>query len=134
MTVEATRRVIEMLERIEQTVTATVMPAVAGEGISRDGWRVLLLLLARGGRTMGEIATYTELPPATATRTVDKLVESGLAHRRPDPVDRRRVLVHLAKNGRDVIERVSGQVDRLIGADRAQLVSSLLEALAVKRR
>ena len=133
MTVEATRRVIELLDRIEQTVTAAVMPAVAGEGISRDGWRVLLLL-ARGGRTMGEIATYTKLPPATATRVVDKLVESGLASRRPDPVDRRRVLVHLAKNGRDVIERVSGQVDRLIGAERAQLVSSLLEALAVKRR
>jgi DNA-binding MarR family transcriptional regulator len=133
MTVEATRRVIEMLEGLEQTVTAALMPAVAGEGISRDGWRVLLLL-ARSGRTMGEIATYTKLPPATATRVVDKLVESGLASRRPDPVDRRRVLVHLAKNGRDVIERVSGQVDRLIGAERAQLVSSLLEALAVKRR
>jgi DNA-binding MarR family transcriptional regulator len=68
---------------------------------------------------------------------VDKLVDSGLASRRTDPVDRRRVLVHLAQNGRAVIERVCGRVERRVGAalgsvhtpERAQL-AQLLEALA----
>ena len=95
-------------------------------------------MLARGGgRSMGEIASHTALPAPTATRVVDKLVDSGLASRRTDPVDRRRVLVHLAGNGRAVIERVCGRVERKIGAalgsahtpERAQL-AELLEALA----
>ena len=74
-------------------------------------------MLARGGgRSMGEIASHTALPAPTATRVVDKLVDSGLASRRTDPVDRRRVLVHLAGNGRAVIERVCGRVERKIGA------------------
>ena len=52
-------------------------------------------------------------------------------------MDRRRVLVHLAGNGRAVVERVCGRVERKIGAalgsahtpERAQL-AELLEALA----
>ena len=86
---------------------------------------------------MGEIASHTALPAPTATRVVDKLVDPGFASRRTDPVDRRRVLVHLAANGRAVIERVCGRVERKIGAalgsahtpERAQL-AELLEALA----
>jgi len=54
-------------------------------------------MLARGGgRSMGEIATHTALPAPTATRVVDRLVSDGHAYRQNDPVDRRRVLVHLA--------------------------------------
>ncbi len=88
---------------------------------------------------MGEIASHTALPAPTATRVVDKLVASRLAFRRTDPVDRRRVLVHLATDGRAVVERVCGRVERrageAIGAshtpERAQL-AELLEVLAVR--
>jgi DNA-binding MarR family transcriptional regulator len=64
-------------------------------------------------------------------------VDSRLAYRSTDPLDRRRVLVHLATAGREVVERVCGSVERsasdAIGAsrlpERAQL-AELLEALA----
>ena len=86
---------------------------------------------------MGEIATHASLPAPTTTRVVDRLVESGLAVRRTDPVDRRRVLVHLAGAGRSVVERVCGLVERRAGEAlgpahtprRAQL-ANLLDALA----
>ncbi len=81
---------------------------------------------------MGEIAGHTALPAPTATRVVDRLVASGLAYRRHDPVDRRRVLVHLAAEGRGVVERVCGMVERRIGTalgahprERAQLADLL---------
>lgn len=88
---------------------------------------------------MGEIASHTALPAPTATRVVDRLVASRLAYRNTDPVDRRRVLVHLAADGRAVVERVCGRVERKAGAaiggshtrERAQL-AQLLEALAVQ--
>ncbi|MGD9531312.1 MarR family winged helix-turn-helix transcriptional regulator [Pseudonocardia sp.] len=105
--------------------------------MSRDGWRVLLLLARGGGRSMGEIASHTALPAPTATRVVDRLVAARLAYRRHDPVDRRRVLVHLASEGRTVVERVCLRVERRVGVAlgsahpprRAQL-AELLESLA----
>ena len=86
---------------------------------------------------MGEIATHPSLPTPNATRVVDKLFDARLAVRRTDPLDRRRVLVHLAPHGRDVVQRVCGSVERrageAIGArdtpEREQL-AHLLEALA----
>jgi DNA-binding MarR family transcriptional regulator len=128
---------VELLDRLDRAVAAALSPVTAAEGVSRDGWRVLLMLARGGGRSMGEIASYTALPAPTATRVVDRLVVSGLAYRRTDPVDRRRVLVHLAGAGRAVIERVCGIVERraseVLGAahtpERARL-AELLEALA----
>jgi len=86
---------------------------------------------------MGEIASHTALPAPTATRVVDRLVAAQLAFRRTDPIDRRRVLVHLAADGRAVVERVCGRVERDAGAvigapattERAHL-AELLEVLA----
>jgi DNA-binding MarR family transcriptional regulator len=88
---------------------------------------------------MGEIASHTALPAPTATRVVDRLVASGMAFRNNDPVDRRRVLVHLASRGREVVEHVCRRVERGAGdviggfhtTERAQL-ADLLEALAVR--
>lgn len=127
---------VELLDRLDRAVAAALSPVTSAEGVSRDGWRVLLMLARGGGRSMGEIASHTALPAPTATRVVDRLVTSGLAHRRTDPVDRRRVLVHLANNGRAVVERVCGRVERCAGAalgsphtrERAQL-AKLLETL-----
>ena len=128
---------VELLDRVDRAVATALAPVTAAEGVNRDGWRVLLMLARGGGRSMGEIASHTALPAPTATRVVDRLVESGLASRRTDPLDRRRVLVHLAGKGRTVIERVCGRVERRVGAalgsahtpERAQL-AELLEALA----
>lgn len=95
-------------------------------------------MLARGGgRSMGEIATHTALPAPTATRVVDRLVTQRLAYRQGDPVDRRRVLVHLATDGRAVVERVCGAIERRVGnalgsartPERSQL-ADLLEELS----
>src|SRR5688500_17820394 len=107
---------VELLDRVDRALAAALSPVTSAEGVSRDGWRVLLFLARGGGRSMGEIASHTALPAPTATRVVDRLVVGQLAYRRHDPADRRRVLVHLANEGRAVIERVCGRVERRVGA------------------
>ncbi|RZT87649.1 MarR family protein [Pseudonocardia sediminis] len=87
----------------------------AAADVSRDGWRVLLMLARGTGRSMGEIAGHTALPAPTATRIVDRLVSLRLAYRSADPLDRRRVVVHLAAEGRGVVESVCGRVQRMLG-------------------
>jgi DNA-binding MarR family transcriptional regulator len=128
---------VDLLDRLDRAVASALTPVTGAEGVSRDGWRVLLMLARGGGRSMGEIASHTALPAPTATRVVDRLVDAQLAFRRTDPVDRRRVLVHLAADGRAVVERVCGRVERQAGAaigashttERAHL-AELLEVLA----
>ena len=95
-----------MLDRLDRAVATALLPATESEGVSREGWRVLLMLARGSGRSMGEIAAHTALPAPTATRVVDRLVESRLAYRHTDAVDRRRVLVHLGADGRELVERV----------------------------
>ena len=99
-------------------------------------------MLARGGgRSMGEIAYHTALPAPTATRVVDRLVDARLAYRRTDPVDRRRVLVHLAppraRRRRPDLRTggtlAAGPLGGTHTPERAQL-AELLEALATARR
>ena len=55
---------------------------------------------------MGEISESLGLRGGTATRVVDFLTANMLVYRRSDPIDRRRVLVHLAEPGRDRLRRL----------------------------
>jgi len=44
---------VELLDRVDRAVAAALAPVTAAEGVSRDGWRVLLMLARGGGRSMG---------------------------------------------------------------------------------
>jgi DNA-binding MarR family transcriptional regulator len=52
-----------------------------------------LLTIEPGPFTTGQIAELTGLTSGSATRLVDRLVKAGYVRRKPDPTDRRRVLV-----------------------------------------
>jgi DNA-binding MarR family transcriptional regulator len=106
--------VVDLLDQADRAVDAVLTPVTSREGLSREGWRVLLLLSRGGGRSMGEIAEHAAVPNPTATRVVDRLVAHALAFRRNDPNDRRRVLVHLAPNGRQLVERISRQLEQQV--------------------
>lgn len=125
---------VELFDRLDRAVAAALLPTTDAEGLSREGWRVLLMLARGSGRSMGEIASHTALPAPTATRVVDRLVESRLAYRHTDAVDRRRVLVHLGADGREMVERVCRRVERsaagLLGGTHTPQRARLAELLA----
>lgn len=106
--------VVEFLDRVDHAVATALSTNPDAAEVSRDGWRVLLMLARGTGRSMGEIASHTALPAPTATRIVDRLVSQRLAYRSADPLDRRRVVVHLAAEGRGVVESVCGRVQRML--------------------
>lgn len=111
--------VVEFLDRVDHAVATALSAIPSATDVSRDGWRVLLMLARGTGRSMGEIAGHTTLPAPTATRIVDRLVERRLAYRSADPLDRRRVLVHLSAEGRTVVESVCQRVQRTLSPRRA---------------
>ena len=148
---EPGNRVVDLLDLADRTVGSCLARASATSVISREQWRTLMLLdegvgddaLEAPGHTMGEIATRAAVPAPTATRLVDKLVAEGLAYRRSDDWDRRRVLVHISPDGHAVVTRTASELDEAFGTvladldpdDRIDLVGLLtrLEQAAVHR-
>jgi MarR family transcriptional regulator, transcriptional regulator for hemolysin len=58
-------------------------------GMTRAQWAVLVRLDRSEGLNQSELAETLDLQPITLTRLLDKLCDSGLIERRPDPADRR---------------------------------------------
>lgn len=79
-----------------------------GEGRGRVG---TLLLLARGPRTLSEIAAARGFDRPYATVIVDQLADAGYVERTPHPDDGRRKLVCLTPAG----VAIAARADALVG-------------------
>ncbi|MEX3101756.1 MarR family transcriptional regulator [Streptomyces sp. V2] len=124
---------IRLLTRAERLAARRLQAVLDEEGCSLDAWRVLTLLADDAGHHMSAIAEAAFLPPPTLTKLVDQLVDQNLVHRRVDPHDRRRILVHLTPRGRDHWRRVDRAVRRdwpALGEGDEEMLKALLERLA----
>jgi MarR family transcriptional regulator for hemolysin len=106
-------------------------------GISRAQWVVLLRLDRSEGLNQSELAEILELQPITVTRLLDRLAESGLIERRPDPNDRRANRLYLTPAARPLLAQLvdlgsdmMGTV--LAGCDRKDIERMLQDLGVVK--
>jgi DNA-binding MarR family transcriptional regulator len=137
----ATRRTGEALvlalSDAERRVTRRLAQVLALHACTVERWRALALLVGDESHDMSELAEFTQLPPASVTRLVDALVADNLAHRKADPRDRRRVLVHITRRGlalqRTLSERIEAESATILGDADEHDVADLLESLAVLR-
>ena len=67
--------------------------------------RLCLSFLTSGPQTASAIARATRLTPAAVTSLVDRLEARGYVRRKPDPLDRRKVLVEAAEATFALIEK-----------------------------
>jgi DNA-binding MarR family transcriptional regulator len=87
-------------------------PVEMGEiGVATDvqvspGHIQVLIALARGPRSVGQLAEELGVSPPAATQLVDKLAEHGMVDRHNDPEDRRVVLVDYVAGMREVAGRI----------------------------
>ena len=106
-------------------------------GMTRAQWAVLLRLERREGLKQSDLAEDLDIQPITLTRLVDRLCESGLIERRPDPNDRRAKQLYLTPAARPLLDRISTQVGEiaetvLAGVDPAA-VGIMLRQLGLAR-
>jgi DNA-binding MarR family transcriptional regulator len=95
--------------------------------------RALGVLTRHGPMRLGALSEYLRIAPRSATEVVDALVEAHLVERRPDPNDRRAILVALTSRGEEVAAKIraaraaeaEGFFARLDEADRASLARIL---------
>ena len=103
--------VLSRIARIAKQHARIRAAAFAEHGL--DAWEFdVLAALRRAGPpyelSPGQLVAETLVTSGTMTTRVDRLIERGLVERRPDPKDRRGVLVRLTPPGRDVVDGAMG--------------------------
>jgi DNA-binding MarR family transcriptional regulator len=88
-------------------------------GISGTERKLLDVLGRLGPSTAGELATHTGLTTGAITGVVDRLVKAGYAQRKPNPRDRRSVIVTRLPN--PASERLAAEVFAPLGQAIADL-------------
>ncbi len=95
-------------------------------GMTWAQWAVLAWLERQQGLKQAELAESLDLQPITLTRLIDRLCDSGLIERRPDPHDRRAKRLFLTPAAQPVLERLwtlghGLMAEVLSGVDEAEL-------------
>lgn len=76
-------------------------------GMTRAQWAVLVRLEHSEGLKQSALAEMLDIQPITLTRLVDRLCESGMIERRPDPNDRRAKLLYLTPAARPLMAQLN---------------------------
>jgi DNA-binding MarR family transcriptional regulator len=102
--------------RASQTATDAFDHAVADYvGLDRTAYRCLDILDQEGPMTAGRLAERARLSPGAMTALLDRLEQRGFARRTRDTKDRRRVLVEVTPQLRQMAAQLYGTPDE--GAD-----------------
>ena len=83
-------------------------------GVTRAQWAVLVRLDRFEGLKQSELAEMLDLQPITLTRLLDRLGDSGLIERRPDPHDRRVNRLFLTPAARPLLEHLGVLAEELM--------------------
>jgi DNA-binding MarR family transcriptional regulator len=137
--------VVGRLFRATALADAELGPPLAAIGL-QPGWSDILAALRRAGPPSElnptQLMRATLLTSGGTTKRLDRLAEAGLVERRPDPNDRRGILVRLTRKGRALIDRAMpihlANQDRLLAgldaAERRMLEDLLRKLLASLER
>ncbi|MFI6020289.1 MarR family winged helix-turn-helix transcriptional regulator [Streptomyces sp. NPDC051287] len=118
-----------LLSHAERRVVRRLAAVLAEEECTVEEWRVLSIVGDGRGHPMSEIAEFALMPAPSLTKLVDRMVAATLVHRRPDPHDRRRVLLYLTPRGDDLYRRAADRVR----ADQTRLLAGAVDAQDLAR-
>ncbi|GAA3227205.1 hypothetical protein GCM10017691_17370 [Pseudonocardia petroleophila] len=127
---------LRLLSLVERSVTQRLDEALRAHGGGIDQWRILSLLVERGGCPMNVVADHAMLLAPKLSKLVDRMVSANLVLRRTDEHDRRRVLIAATTRGRAALAAWDGasatvqqEFRDILGPDAA-LLDDLLRRLS----
>jgi DNA-binding MarR family transcriptional regulator len=113
---------VDRINSIQKRIARAMESTLAEYGLTHPEWQVLAQLrLAQPEHVSspGELADHCDLSSGGMTSRLDRLEQAGLVRRRPDPADRRGVLVELTDKGReawDAAASVQGRKEAFIAS------------------
>lgn len=101
-------------------------------GMTRAQWAVLVRLDRCEGLKQSELAEMLDLQPITLTRLLDKLSDSHLIERRPDPADRRAKRLFLTPAARPLLERLGTLGEEMMASALAGVEPESVEQMVAR--
>lgn len=101
-------------------------------GVTTAQWRALAWLGHQPGLKQVELAERLDVEPITAGRIIDRLEESGLVLRHPDPVDRRVWRLMLTEKAKPIFEHLTSLAEDM--ADYALAGLSIGEIMEMRAK
>jgi DNA-binding MarR family transcriptional regulator len=127
--------IVSRIGRIEQLFEKSALPNLDRVGLTHEEFHVLLEL-QRGERSHGALCRETMSSTGAMTNRLDKLERAGFVRRKPDPNDRRGVLLELTSAGRERLDafielQAAREIELLdvLGANEKQELQRLLRKL-----
>ena len=108
------------LNKANQAAARFLSEKLAPSGVTAVQGVALNFLFQGDEITSRQLGERTKLDSATLTGLLDRLEAGGLVERRPNPADRRAILICLTKKGK----RVAGEVHKTIETANRELLSS----------
>lgn len=130
MSTPASRRAALMqfgvgLGKLQRAYIAAADRAVAHIGLSHAlAWPLISIGRLGGGVRPGVVAESLGIESASVVRSIEQLVEAGLAQRHADPADGRAKTLDLTAAGEEAWEQIETALDAL----RAQLFAGVADA------
>lgn len=122
------------LLRAREALMQRFRPMLHAHGVTEQQWRVIRALMEIESPEIGALADACCVLPASLTRIVDTLEEKGLATRRRNTADQRRVIVAITPAGRHLFHAVAPhseanyrEIAALMGQDRIDAFYAMLQ-------
>lgn len=103
-------------------------------GMTSLQWRTVARLKREPGMRQSELADLLEVEPITLSRMIDRLADSGMVCRKPDPNDRRAWNLYLTDKTDGLIRQLEVEARRVehqafagLSEDERELLAGLVE-------
>jgi DNA-binding MarR family transcriptional regulator len=115
--------IVDRISGLAKRIHRNMERVLAEQGLSYGDWQVLGQVRNCGSAcTPGHLSRKLDLSSGATTSRIDRLEREGLLQRRPDPSDRRGVLLELTDAGRERYERAVS-----VAARRERFFASALD-------
>src|SRR5882757_2998658 len=113
MSLDLKRQLIAQLVESSRLLRNYIDHRAKDRGTTRAQWIVLFRLRQQEGLSQVDLADVLELQPISLVRLLDRLVESKLLERKPDPHDRRANRLFLTPKGRQLVDDLDSLRDAI---------------------
>ena len=96
-----------LLRRAHQRHTAIFQASIGDDQLTPLQFAALMKLADVGETSQNLLGRLTAMDAATMQGVIKRLTARGLIERRPDDIDRRRLMLTLSKKGRKLVDEVS---------------------------
>jgi len=127
------KQVVETVPMIMRLIRSDVRSQ--GARTSLPQLRVLGLLSRQPGASVSDVGAHLDVTTPTASALVDRMVKKHLILRKEDPSERRRVVLTLTAEGKELLEnsraRTQSLVAHLLACETPEQLNKISEGLAL---